>query len=329
MQDLFDLDLRLFDGEGGGAPAGNAAGGAPTAPSGRNREGATPMSQGAASPGRGWGDHGELRKGDAQKATTVLYGADAQQPDQGAQDQAGQADAKPTFDDLIKGEYKDEYEKRLKAQLDRRFKAQESILQRQKALDPVLGLLAQRYGVAPDNVEALARAIEDDEELYAQEAADKGVSVQQLKRVKQLERENQGLQRAMAEQQRRQVAEQKFAEWTRQAEEARRIYPGLDFETEIQNEDFLKLLRAGVDVRAAYEVVHRDDIIGGAMQYTAQQVAGKVASDIQARGARPPENGAGAASASVVRKPHAADLTREDVLELARRAKRGITTTFG
>lgn len=51
------------------------------------------------------------------------------------------------------------------------------------------------------------------------------------------------------------------------------------------------LLRSGVDARTAYEVVHKDEIIGGAMQYTAQRVQEKVVNDIRARGMRPPENG--------------------------------------
>lgn len=300
MQEIMTLNLHLFDGEGGAAAT--AAGG----------EGAAPTTE----------------------KPRTLYGVEAQ-TDDGPPAEApatGTAQAEPeepSFDDLIKGKHKDEYDRRVKAAIERRFKAQEPILARQQAIEPVLAMLAQRYGVDPMNVEALTRAVEDDEALYEAEASEKGVSVEQLKRMKQLERENDSLQRAVAERQRQENADRIYADWMRQTEEAKRVYPALDFETEVQDPNFLRLLRAGVDVRAAYEVVHRDDIIGGAMQFTAQKVAEKVASDVRTRGARPQEIGAGMQSSAVVRKAHASELTTEDVLEVARRAKKGIKTTFG
>ena len=303
MHDTKKVDLHLFDGEGGAAAP--ATGGAESAQS----------TEKLGAPGT---------------PPITLYGVDAkEQPAAAAEGTPQTEPSELSFDDLIKGKYKDDYDKRVKTAIDRRFKAQEQVIARQQVLGPVIDLLAQRYGVDASNPVALATAIENDEALYEEEAAEKGISVEQLKRIKQLERENQSLQRAANEQQRTQNAERIYTDWMKQAGEAKAVYPALDFDGEAQNPDFLRLLRAGVGVRAAYEVIHRDEIIGGAMQFTAQKVAEKVASNVRARGARPQENGAGAQSGAVVRKAHASELNTQDVLELAKRAKRGIKTTFG
>lgn len=289
MLDLLGLDLHLFDGEGEGAPAAADGGGEP---------------DGAGEPG-------------------VLA---ARRPGQAEQRYMPPEGAKPTFDELIKGEYKEEYERRVKAQLDRRFKVQEAILQRQKALEPAIELLARRYGVEPGDAQALAQAIENE---APQEAPANGEEdLDALKREKQLQRESCTLQRVREQQQSQQQAQRIYDGWMRETQEAQKIYPSLDFHQEAQNDDFLRLLRAGVGVQHAYEVIHRDQVVGGAMAYTARQVAQRVASDIQARGARPQENGASrnTASAGGLR---AGELSNQEVLELAQRAKKGINTRFG
>lgn len=280
----YEIDLHLFDGEGGGAPAG---------------------------------------------------GAEAPAGDQGAQPQEGQQqvpEAQPqrlSFEELLRDqEYRAEYEKRVKAQLDRRFKAQQQSLDRLEQLEPTIALIAERYRVDPANTAMLAQAIQDDESLYEDEAMEKGIPVDQLKRIKQLERQNQMLSRAAEQQQRQQEADRIYNEWMQQAAEAQRIYPQLDFDVETNNPDFVKMLKAGVDVKTAYEVAHKDELLGGAIQYAAQTVAKKVANDVRARGARPPENATGAMASSVVKKTNVSDLTAKEVIELAKRAKRGESISF-
>ena len=303
------LDLRLFDGGAGEAASGGA-------------DAATQAAAPAGKPTKA-----QLRQ--------VVYGAEAreQAPGQargaaGGPGASGEAGAE-SFDELIRGKYKAEYDKRVQEQLARRFRQHEQLQARQARLEPMLEILAGKYGVDARNVDALAKAVESDEALYEAEANEQGIPLEQYRRMKQIERENNRFKAVVEDAQRRQNAERIYGEWMRQVESAKAVYPGLRFEAELGNPDFLRLLRAGVDVRAAYEVVHRDEIIGGAMQFTAQKVAGKVASDVRARGARPQENGAGAQSPSVMRKTHAGELTRDDVLEIARRAKKGIRTSFG
>ena len=50
-------------------------------------------------------------------------------------------------------------------------------------------------------------------------------------------------------------------------------------------------LRSGVGVKAAFNAVHFDDIVGGVIQQTAQSVKQSTADNIRNRQQRPDENG--------------------------------------
>jgi hypothetical protein len=95
----------------------------------------------------------------------------------------------------------------------------------------------------------------------------------------------------------------------------------------MQNEKFVDLLRSNVDVKTAYEVLHKDDIISGAMQYTAQTVKSNIAKSMAANGARPNENGIGSQSAAVV-KSDVTKLNYKDIDEVIRRVARGDKISF-
>jgi hypothetical protein len=141
--------------------------------------------------------------------------------------------------------------------------------------------------------------------------------------VQKLERENEAYRKAEEGRQREAQTARYVAEIDRQVQETSAMYPGFDFGAERQNPEFENLVRKGVSVRAAYEVIHRDEIIGGAMKYAATEVQRKTADDIRARGQRPAENGLGAQAPSLVRKANVDSLTREDRDEIARRVARG------
>ena len=112
-----------------------------------------------------------------------------------------------------------------------------------------------------------------------------------------------------------------------QAEEAKQVYPSLDIDAEMQDPGFGRLVAAGVPVRTAYEVVHRDEIMGGAMQYTAQQTARKISNAVAAGARRPNEGGMGAGS-SAETKMDPAKLTKEQRAEIRKRVLRGEAVTF-
>jgi hypothetical protein len=114
----------------------------------------------------------------------------------------------------------------------------------------------------------------------------------------------------------------------KQAESTKQIYPSFDLRAEMQNPKFIDLLRSNIDVRTAYEVIHKDDIIAGAMQFTAKTVEQKLTNKIIAGGARPSENGNSSQGASVTKSDVSA-LTKADRDEIARRVARGEKISFG
>ena len=116
--------------------------------------------------------------------------------------------------------------------------------------------------------------------------------------------------------------------WMNQAEEAKKVYPTLDLRTELNNPRFLDLLRSNIDVRTAYEVLHKDEIIPAAMQYAAQTVESKLAKKIASGANRPSENGMSGQGAAVV-KSDVSQLSGKDIDEVMRRVARGERVTFG
>ena len=231
------------------------------------------------------------------------------------------------FEELIKGEYKDLYDARVQDTIQKRLKSSKDTVERYEALAPTLEILAKKYGVDATDVKALNKAIEEDDSYFEEEALELGISVEQLKEKRKMERENADLKKQLEEQSRRDNANKVYAQWMEQAEKAKAVYPSFDFKTEMQNPQFVNLLRSNVDVRTAYEVIHKDDIIHGAMQFTAKTVEQKLANKIIANGARPAENGNSSQGATVV-KSDVSQLSKADRAEIIRRVQRGEKISF-
>lgn len=232
-------------------------------------------------------------------------------------------DREAEFEKLIKGEYKDLYDARMQDTIKNRLKGQKEIVEKYEALAPTLETLAKKYGVDASDINALNKAIEEDDAYYEEEAFEKGISVEQLKEFKRMEKENTELKKLQEEQKSREAAEKKVAGWMEESKQVKAIYPQFDLKSEMQNSKFIDLLRVpGVDVRTAYELTHKDEIIAGAMQFTAKTVEKKIADKIAANGARPTENGLNSQSASLT-KSDVSQLSKADILDIQRKVLRG------
>lgn len=236
-------------------------------------------------------------------------------------------DRNAEFEKLIKGEYKDLYDARVRDIVQKRLKSSKETVEKYEALSPVLDMLSKKYGADASDVNALVKAIEDDDSYYEEEALEKGLSVEQLKEVKKMERENAELKRQIDSQKADEEAKKIYAGWIEQAERAKAKYPSLDLNEEIRNPQFASLLRSGIDVDTAFTVVHKDEIIPAAMGYAAKQAQQKTVNKILANGARPTENGIGSKSSAVI-KSDVSQLTKEDRAEIIRRVQRGEKIRF-
>ena len=238
-----------------------------------------------------------------------------------------QPDPEAEFEKLIKGQYKAQYDARMQDTIQKRLKGTKETVDKYNALQPVLEILAKKHGVDASDIGALQKAIEADDSYFEEEALQKGMSVQQLKEWRDIQRENAELKRQQQEQQTKENANKLYAGWMNQAEETKKVYPGFDLKAEMNNPKFMELLKSNIDVRTAYEVLHKDDIIRGAMQFTAQTVESKIAKKIAANGARPAENGMSSGSAAVV-KSDVSQLSKADRDEIRRRVARGEKIRF-
>lgn len=300
--------IQLFA-EGGG-DGGTGAGGAGGAPAGAESAEVAPQQTGA--------------KGNPLAG--VRYGKQEAEPDAGVPTQS--VDRNAQFEALIKGEYKDLYDQRMQDTIQKRLKGQAETVNRYNALSPVLQMLGEKYGVDPNNAEALSKAIEDDDTFFENEALERGLSVEQLKAIKKMERENAQLKAQMEQEKNQQQVDQILVKWREDSEALKAVYPGFDFDAELQsNEKFGDLLRSNIDVRTAYEVTHLDDIVPAAMNFTAQKITEKVANNIRAGQARPTEGAMGNRS-SVITKSDVSQLTRADRDEIDRRVARGERIVF-
>ena len=299
------INLQLFA-EGGGTGDGGA--------SGATGEAAVPQTKGVKNP-----------------LVDVKYGI---QPEaqvtavQDSEDVETQPDRTAEFEKLIKGDYKDLYDAKVQDTVQKRLKSTKETVDKYNALAPTLEILANKYGVDVNDINALNTAIEDDDAYFEEEALEKGVTVQQLKEIRKMEKENAELKRQMQEQTAQQNASKLYSAWMEQAEKAKMVYPSFDLRAEMQNPRFVDLLKSNVDVRTAYEVLHKDEIIPAAMQFTAQKVEQKLTNKMIANGARPTENGINSQSAAQV-KSDVSQLSKADRAEIARRVARGEKISFG
>ena len=118
------------------------------------------------------------------------------------------------------------------------------------------------------------------------------------------------------------IAHRQIARWHSEAEQARAVYPRLNLAAEARDPQFRAMLRAGVPVRHAYEVMHMNDIKAGIARQAAYQREKQVVDHIRAKGNRPRENGTGAHSAFTV-GPDVRSMTRQQRDDIAKRVAMG------
>lgn len=250
-----------------------------------------------------------------------------------AGEQAAPAEGSPSFDDLIKGQYKKEFGAKVQEAVNKRFRNQQNYQEKLEKLSPILSVLGQRYGIGQNaegeiDLDALQEQIANDRSMYEEEAFQRGMSVEDLQQMKRLEYENAQLRRQQelsAEEQRNQAAFQQLVE---AGEQLKAIYPDFDLSTEMNNPAFGRLIAVDIPLRTAYEIIHHDEIMEGSMRYAVQQTRNKIANSIQAGARRPAENGASGQGAADSGRIDPSKLTRKDIERIKKAAERGARITF-
>ena len=301
------LNLQLFAGEGAGSAGSAGEGGGESA--------TTTGDNGAAAAEQRLRELGvpesKLRKR-ASKATSTAPVQTATAPSEETKVESATTQNKPateetqdapkrmTWDEIMKDP---EYNKHMQATVQSRLKSEKSAAEALSKMAPAIEVMARKYGLDAQNMdyEALAKKINDDDAYYEDKALEMGVSVETAKKVDQMERDN---ERQRAIQQRtlqEQKIQQHFVRLEQQAEQMKKVFPGFDLRTELQNPAFARMTspNVGISVEDAYYAVHRNEIMTGALQRAVNNTTMKLSNAIQSGSRRPNESGAASQAPSV------------------------------
>ena len=260
--------------------------------------------------------------GDAGQQSGQEAAAQAQAQQQPANVPDAQGQQEETFDSLIQGRYKKDFDAAMQKAVRQRVKSMNQYKSQADAMAPIIDQLGALYGIDTSDprktdFEALARRFSSDERLYSAEAMEKGVSADALRSEYASRAENTAMRRQLQEYQMREAFAGIQDSFNR---EVATVY-GADFESEMQNGDFARLIAANVPPKTAYEVVHQAEIAQARAQAAAQQARENIVRTIQAQGVRPEEIGSGAGGGSTV--PMKTHWTRAEVEDMKRRAALG------
>ena len=323
FNDILHVTLDLFDGAAGAAASGAGEG------AGSGTQGETQQTSPAATRRGSSGEYSNVKFG-KQDQPAAAGGQQANPPDAGEESKKQGVettsdtleDKRKAFRALVDGEYKDQYTEDTQRIIDRRFRETKNLETQLSQQKPILDMLMQRYKIGDGDLGKLTQAIENDNAYWSQAAEEAGMSVEQYKQFQKLQRENAQLLQAQRRSQNQQAAEKQLQKWYQEAEAMKADYPDFDLGRESQDPQFLSMLRSGVPVKLAYEVMHMDEIKSTVAQTTAQQTEKQVVEGIRAKGARPAENGTSSQSGFVV-KDDPAKWTKKDRAEIVRRVQRG------
>ena len=142
-------------------------------------------------------------------------------------------------------------------------------------------------------------------------------------RLRALRQENEALRRQAEEQ--RSFENGCVERLIQQEADIRRVYGGFDWQQEMRDPAFGRLIAAGVDGRTAYEVVHGRELLAQAMRYGAERATEQCSRAI-ASGRRVAENGGRGSSAVTRTDPKALDSAQ--LAEIRKRVRQGEKIRF-
>ncbi|MBO7289700.1 MAG: hypothetical protein J6V03_06915 [Clostridia bacterium] len=231
------------------------------------------------------------------------------------------------FEKLIKGEYRDQFEQRIKDNLKRRFKESSSLKQRISQSDEIINMLKIKYGINENGLEGLADAIKNDNGFLKEEAQRQGIEPDILQKLRTLEFENESMKRQIEDGLEERKLRQTVDSWIEDSKELSQTYPDFDLELEAQNPRFYNLLKSGLDLKSAYYATHHEDIVKKMMEKASEEASVKITDSIRARGTRPNENGLSGRSTAII-KTDVSKLTPKERAEIAKRVMRGEEISF-
>ena len=229
-----------------------------------------------------------------------------------------------TFDDLIHGKYKEDFQKQVEGILKKRFKNNADLERQVSSMRELLENTARGYGLDPASeslLDDIRKAQDADDELYAKEAYDHGMSVGEYKKSIAREREVKTLQEKVREHEEREAQRA----WIQHLQgQVQKSFPSFNLDEEMKNPNFAYLVRPGspTSIEDAMYAIHHREILTGAVKTAAEQASLKTANAVAANGARPKEGGLSSVPPTIV-KSDPSKWTKEDRAAIRERVARG------
>ena len=217
------------------------------------------------------------------------------------------------FEKLIKGKYKEEFAKRVQKIISRRIKEVKDMKTAAEKNEQIVRKLMDKFKITDGDTEKLERMIDTDMNETKQLENERNEEL-----LRTLIAQNRYLKRVHEEEARKAQMKSHNERLRAQAEETKKAYPDFDFKKQLENEEFLRLLKAGVSVKNAYEVVNIDAIL----DKNSKDAEKMVVESIRFKGNRPAENGS-APTGGILLSSDVSKLTKKERAELAKRAAKG------
>lgn len=238
--------------------------------------------------------------------------------------------AKPSFKDLIKGDYKAEADAYIQEVIKERLKNSKDAEKTLKDLQPMLDQLADSRAIKRGDIKALKAAILADSSIYEAEAFKQGVPVEHVMQMKQLQTEADQSKARLAEIEAETAAARFVSNLVQQGEELKAKYPGFDLRELMKQDEKFRgfVMDDGMDVETAYKATHFDEILGFEKQRAIEEARLGISRSIQAGAARPVESAArpGAQASQMQIDPR--NLTDAQYKDIVERTRRGEVITL-
>ena len=211
------------------------------------------------------------------------------------------------YEDLIKSEdYKEDHKAYMDKTIGERLKKYKGIEDDLGKHKELLSVVANKYGVNPDDenfLGVLAQKIEEDDSYYENYAMEHDISTDEARRIVTMQRKAEKYDAQQEEQQRQEQMRQHIMLLRQNAEKTKARFPQFDLDAEMQDERFHKLCAVNNgDTTAAYIACHYNDVITNQVQMASRQIQAQTAQAVAANKARPIENGISSSASSVVQQ---------------------------
>lgn len=257
----------------------------------------------------------------------VVYGIqddDTTQEEASEIPEADENEQEMSFEELIKGKYKNDFSSKVQGIINERFKESKQNEARLEKFEQMAEVISAKYGLSGDNFDELMNAVQQDDSFYEEQAIEKGMTVgeyrEHLRQQKEANKITQELEALRAEKQQQEYLNQ----WEKEANELKEEIPDFDFDVELQNDKFSNLVTMGWSLKDAYEAVHAREIINKVVPKAVEQAKVKTVQSIMAKGLRPNENGVKSHSPAKI-KNSVDKLDDKDFDEIKRRVRNGDT----